>query len=138
MASKGELLGQMICMIPEFLLCTLPNCSSKSLYQYSCQLAVYNLNLEFEGHCKYLFLILGKVVPNTFYKQFRACPGPEDTENRWALKRGIRSLNITEFLVQRRGLLPMFFQEGAGESLLTCTASYSEGPLHFLSVFLLV
>ena len=75
----------------------LPNCSSRHLYQYSCQPAVYDCNLELKGHCWYFFQILGKVVPSTFHKQFRVCHGLEDKEKKWALKRRVRGLNMNFF-----------------------------------------
>ena len=88
----------------------LPNCSSRHLYQYSCQPAVYDCNLELKGHCWYFFQILGKVVPSTFHKQFRVCHGLEDKEKKWALKRRVRGLNMNFF----------FFFLSKGEDRSSC------------------
>lgn len=66
----------------ELLLCASPNYCSKGLHWFPCQLEVYSWNLGFGGHCWYLFPVLGREVPNSSYKQFRAYAGGEDTEKR--------------------------------------------------------
>lgn len=111
----------MICIILQLLLCTLPNCSSKNLYQYSCQLAVYNWTWNLEGIAN---------VFSWFWEEWfqilsinnSVCPEPEDTE--MGTKEKDQKLECYSFFSQGEDCFSCFswedcLHEGAGESLLT-------------------